>query len=68
MPLLVNTAKYTTGLYNSYQLIEEMARLSKKYPKEIGKIYKAIVRNKHFPGYEDIFLTLSLISLSCFFL
>jgi hypothetical protein len=44
MPLLVNTAKYTTGLDcttgldNSYQLIEEMARLSKKYPKEIGKI------------------------------
>lgn len=53
MPLLVNTAKYTTGLYNSYQLIEEMARLSEKYPKEIGKIYKAIVRNKHFPGYEE---------------
>jgi hypothetical protein len=34
-------------------LIEEMARLSKKYPKEIGKIYKAIVRNKHFPEYEE---------------
>ncbi len=52
MPLLIYTAKYTKGDFNSYKLIEEMSRLSEKYPNKIGKIYKSIVENDKFPSYK----------------
>lgn len=35
--------------YQSYVLMEEMARLSKNYPVEIGKLYKVIVNNERYP-------------------
>jgi hypothetical protein len=54
MDLLKCTVKYAKKEdYESYVLMEEMARLSKNYPNEIGKLYRVIVDNKRYPCYEE---------------
>lgn len=54
MDLLECTVKYTKKEgYQSYVLMEEMARLSKNYPDKIGKLYKTIVNNSRYPCYQE---------------
>jgi hypothetical protein len=65
MDLLECTVQYAKkGDYQSYVLMEEMARLSKNYPDKIGKLYKAIVKNKRYPCYKEEYINKILNNLN----